>query len=259
MTFNRIIAAFTFPILLLFASGCTEAVKAEQVPLPSIGCKTMIVVEQGSDFKINEYCSIAPKEMNVSLLSDPETEQIGSHTVQILISDGKHNNFLIKDLNYEVVKSQPECPENSSWDKESESCRCIDGYKDMGKEGDIACAIIPACKIGYVYDEKTNTCIKRKTATSSAANATSTDTGSASQSSVSSSATGNSEGSASTEGGTSESYTIDYEDYQPSNGNYDVTITNNNTGESVTVTDQNPPAPGSNDDEFFEWINEQLP
>ena len=154
MTFNRIITVCAILAMLVSVSGCGRVAEAEQIPLPVLDCKKKISVEQGSDFKIDEYCTISPAEAKVSLMSEPNTEEIGLHTLSVLVSDGQHNNFLIKNLEYEVVKAIPECPDNSEWDEESESCKCVDGYKDMGEDGDVACEIIPVCEIGYRYDEK---------------------------------------------------------------------------------------------------------
>ena len=262
MTFNRIITVCAVLAMLVSVSGCGRVAEAEQIPLPVLDCKKKISVEQGSDFKIDEYCTISPAEATVSLMSEPDTEEIGLHTLSVLVSDGQHNNFLIKNLEYEVVKAIPECPDNSEWNEESESCKCVDGYKDMGEDGDVACEIVPVCEIGYRYDEKTNTCIKKTGSSSGASNHTNSGSGnSSSGSNNNSGGSGSSSGgsSGSTSSSSSESYTIDYEDYQPGNGQYDVTITDNNPGESTTVTTEDPPMPGASDDEFFDWINDQLP
>lgn len=65
----------------------------------------------------------------------------------------------------------------------------------------------------------------------------------------------NSSASGSSSSTTSESYTIDYEDYQPSNNQYDVTITNNNTGDSTTVSGDNFPVNGS-DEEIWNAVED---
>ena len=257
MTFNRIIAVFTSLTLLMSVSGCAQVAEAEQIPLPVLECRK-IIIEQGSGFKIDEYCEITPADSVVSFIKEPDTEEIGVHTLSLLVSDGLHNNFIIKNIEYEIVETIPDCPENSAWDDESKSCKCGDGYTDTDKEDSVACEIIPACEIGYKYDENTNTCVK-KTGSSSGGTVRPGSSGSSANSAGSSGGSTSDDSAGSTGGGTSESYTIDYEDYQPSNGDYDVTITDNNTGESTTVTTENPPAPGASDDEFFDWINEQLP
>ena len=52
----------------------------------------------------------------------------------------------------------------------------------------------------------------------------------------------------------SESYTIDYENYQPSNGQYEITVTDNNTGESTTTSDDFPV--NGSEDEIWDAIDD---
>ena len=129
------------------------------------------------------------------------------------------------------IEDKAVCDKNAVYNSESNTCSCKSGYSGDG----MACKLIQ----------------------SNSSNTAAPSSGNSSGSGGGSSSSGNSGGSSG--GGTSESYTIDYEDYQPGNGQYDVTITNNNTGESTTVTTEDPPMPGSSDDEFFDWINDQLP
>ena len=131
------------------------------------------------------------------------------------------------------IEDKAVCDKNATYNSASNTCSCKSGYSGDG----IACKLIQSSSGG--------------TAASGSGNSSgSGDTGSS----------GNTGGSSSSSSSSSsESYTIDYEDYQPGNGQYDVTITDNNTGDSTTVTTQDPPMPGASDDEFFDWINDQLP
>ena len=131
------------------------------------------------------------------------------------------------------IEDKAVCDKNATYNSASNTCSCKSGYSGDG----IACKLIQSSSGG--------------TAASGSGN--SSGSGGAGSS-------GNSGGSSSSSSSSSsESYTIDYEDYQPGNGQYDVTITDNNTGDSTTVTTQDPPMPGASDDEFFDWINDQLP
>ena len=131
------------------------------------------------------------------------------------------------------IEDKAVCDKNATYNSASNTCSCKSGYSGDG----IACKLIQSSSGG--------------TAASGSGNS------SGSGSSGSSGSSGGSSSSSSSS--SSESYTIDYEDYQPGNGQYDVTITDNNTGDSTTVTTQDPPMPGASDDEFFDWINDQLP
>ena len=131
------------------------------------------------------------------------------------------------------IEDKAVCDKNAIYNSASNTCSCKSGYSGDG----IACKLIQSSS--------------GSTATSGSGNS------SGSSSSGSSGSSGGSSRSSSSS--SSESYTIDYEDYQPGNGQYDVTITDNNTGDSTTVTTQDPPMPGASDDEFFDWINDQLP
>ena len=131
------------------------------------------------------------------------------------------------------IEDKAVCDKNATYNSASNTCSCKSGYSGDG----IACKLIQSSSGG--------------TAASGSGNSSgSGGTGSSGSSGGSSSSSSSS---------SSESYTIDYEDYQPGNGQYDVTITDNNTGDSTTVTTQDPPMPGASDDEFFDWINDQLP
>ena len=131
------------------------------------------------------------------------------------------------------IEDKAICDKNAVYNSATNTCSCKSGYSGDG----IACKLIQSNSSG--------------TAASGSGN--SSGSGGAGSS-------GNSGGSSSSSSSSSsESYTIDYEDYQPGNGQYDVTITDNNTGDSTTVTTQDPPMPGASDDEFFDWINDQLP
>ncbi len=131
------------------------------------------------------------------------------------------------------IEDKAVCDKNATYNSASNTCSCKSGYSGDG----IACKLIQSSSGG--------------TAASGSGNSSgSGGTGSSGSSGGSSSSSSSS---------SSESYTIDYEDYQPGNGQYDVTITDNNTGDSTTVTTEDPPMPGASDDEFFDWINDQLP
>ena len=130
------------------------------------------------------------------------------------------------------IEDKAVCDKNATYNSASNTCSCKSGYSGDG----IACKLIQSSSGG--------------TAASGSGNSSgSGGTGSSGSSGESSSSSSSS---------SSESYTIDYADYQPGNGQYDVTITDNNTGDSTTVTTQDPPMPGASDDEFFDWINDQL-
>ena len=131
------------------------------------------------------------------------------------------------------IEDKAVCDKNAIYNSATNTCSCKSGYSGDG----IACKLIQSSS--------------GSTATSGSGN---------SSGSGSSGSSGNSGGSSSSSSSSSsESYTIDYEDYQPGNGQYDVAITDNNTGDSTTVTTEDPPMPGASDDEFFDWINDQLP
>ena len=131
------------------------------------------------------------------------------------------------------IEDKAVCDKNAVYNSASNTCSCKSGYSGDG----IACKLIQSSSGGTAASGSGNS-------SGSGGTGSSGNTGGSSSSSSSSS---------------SESYTIDYEDYQPGNGQYDVTITDNNTGESTTVTTEDPPMPGASDDEFFDWINDQLP
>ena len=131
------------------------------------------------------------------------------------------------------IEDKAVCDKNATYNSASNTCSCKSGYSGDG----IACKLIQSSSGGTAASGSGNS-------SGSGGTGSSGNTGGSSSSSSSSS---------------SESYTIDYEDYQPGNGQYDVTITDNNTGDSTTVTTQDPPMPGASDDEFFDWINDQLP
>ncbi len=131
------------------------------------------------------------------------------------------------------IEDKAVCDKNAIYNSASNTCSCKSGYSGDG----IACKLIQSSSGGTVASGSGNS-------SGSGGTGSSGNSGGSSSSSSSSS---------------SESYTIDYEDYQPGNGQYDVTITDNNTGDSTTVTTQDPPMPGASDDEFFDWINDQLP
>ena len=129
------------------------------------------------------------------------------------------------------IEDKADCDKNAIYNSATNTCSCKSGYSGDG----IACKLIQSNSSG--------------TAAS----------GSGNSSGSGGSGSSGSSGGSSSSSSSSESYTIDYEDYQPGNGQYDVTITDNNTGDSTTVTTQDPPMPGASDDEFFDWINDQLP
>jgi len=151
------------------------------------------------------------------------------------------------------------------WSKDEQSL----SYRVKDSAGNAGSAILlvkiedkTVCDANAYYNATTNTCTCKSGYTGDGTACKIVTSGSNSNSAGTSnsgnSGNGNSNSGNST-AGTGQSYTIDYEDYQPSNGDYNVTITDNNTGQSTTVTTQDPPPPGSSDDEFFDWINDQLP
>ena len=170
---------------------------------------------------------------------------------------------------------QPEVSE-LDWDKDEQ----ILIYSVTDTSGNEATAELPVriedmtiCDKNAYYISKTNTCnckagysgsgtaCKLTPTTSSVSTGNSSGNSDGNRSSENSS--GNSSGNNSNSDGTSwsESYTFDYEDYQPDNGDYDVHITDNNTGESTTVTyepSDPPPMPGSDDGDFWAIV-ENLP
>ena len=102
------------------------------------------------------------------------------------------------------IEDKAVCDKNATYNAATNTCKCKSGYTGDGT----------ACKIV-------------------SSGSSSSDSGSSGGSSGNGG--GNSGSSGNSSGG--ESWTVDYTDYQPSNGQYDVTYTNNDTGESYTVSD----------------------
>ena len=95
------------------------------------------------------------------------------------------------------------------------------------------------CDPNAIYNSTTNTCHCKSDYTGDGHACSLIQSGPASSGTDSGSSGSSNSGSGSGSSGTSssESWTIDYTDYQPSNGQTEVTYTNNNTGESYTVSD----------------------
>ena len=115
------------------------------------------------------------------------------------------------------------CDKNAIYNSTTNTCRCKSGYEGDGT----------ACKLEYSHQS------------SSAAS-------SDSENSNSSGSSGN--GGSATSSSWSESWTVDYTDYQPSNGQSDVTYTNNDTGESYTVHDSDV-GPYESDEDLWNEID----
>ena len=123
------------------------------------------------------------------------------------------------------IEDRVVCDKNAIYNSTTNTCRCRSGYNGDG----LACSLI-------------------QTAPSAPAETTSSP-GSSSGASDSGSDSDTSSGTS-----WSESWTIDYEDYQPSNGQSDVTYTNNDTGESYTVTDSDV-GPYESDEDLWNEID----
>jgi len=117
------------------------------------------------------------------------------------------------------IEDKAICDKNAIYNSASNSCTCKSGYSGNGT----------ACKL--VSSQPTD-------------------------SSDSSSDSGSGNSGSSSSGGTSwsESWTVDYTDYQPSNGQTDVTYTNNDTGESYTVSDSDT-GPYESDEDLWAEID----
>jgi len=121
------------------------------------------------------------------------------------------------------------------WSKNSQDVE----YKATDSEGNISTA--------YLHID-----IRNKPQTSSTPSVSSNTTDSSGSDVFSS---GNNGGGNSSSGSTwSESWTVDYTDYQPSNGQTDVTYTNNDTGESYTVSDSDV-GPYESDEDLWSEID----
>lgn len=129
------------------------------------------------------------------------------------------------------------------WTKRSQDIE----YKVTDSSGNTATALLKV-----EIKNKPQTAYTPPSNNNDSSNASSSNTDTQPSSNTSSS---NSSASGSSSSTTSESYTIDYEDYQPSNGQYDVTITNNNTGDSTTVSGDNFPVNGS-DEEIWNAVED---
>lgn len=129
------------------------------------------------------------------------------------------------------------------WTKRSQDIE----YKVTDSSGNTATALLKV-----EIKNKPQTAYTPPSNNNDSSNASSSNTDTQPSSNTSSS---NSSASGSSSTTTSESYTIDYEDYQPSNGQHDVTITNNNTGDSTTVSGDNFPVNGS-DEEIWNAVED---
>ena len=129
------------------------------------------------------------------------------------------------------------------WTKRSQDIE----YKVTDSSGNTATALLKV-----EIKNKPQTAYTPPSNNNDSSNASSSNTDTQPSSNTSSS---NSSASGSSSSTTSESYTIDYEDYQPSNNQYDVTITNNNTGDSTTVSGDNFPVNGS-DEEIWNAVED---
>lgn len=133
--------------------------------------------------------------------------------------------------------------EKIDWTKRSQDIE----YKVTDSSGNTATALLKV-----EIKNKPQTAYTPPSNNNDSSNASSSNTDTQPSSNTSSS---NSSASGSSSSTTSESYTIDYEDYQPSNNQYDVTITNNNTGDSTTVSGDNFPVNGS-DEEIWNAVED---
>lgn len=120
------------------------------------------------------------------------------------------------------IEDKAACDPNAIYNSTTNTCRCKSGYTGDG----FACSLIQS------------------------APASSSDSSDGSSGSASNSGSGNSNPGTSW----SESWTVDYTDYQPSNGQTDVTYTNNNTGESYTVSDSDS-GPYESDEDLWNEID----
>ncbi|MBR2787526.1 MAG: hypothetical protein IKD94_00025 [Erysipelotrichaceae bacterium] len=158
-------------------------------------------------------------EVEVNELDWSKDEQSLSYRVKDSSGNSGSAQLLVK------IEDMAVCDRNASYNPSTNTCRCKSGYTGDGT----ACRIV-------------------STSASSPA-----ETSSSGESSGSSSPPSQSTG-ASSSTSWSESWTVDYTDYQPSNGQSDVTYTNNDTGESHTVTDSDV-GPYESDEDLWNEID----
>lgn len=143
-------------LMLVLLSSCSLE-KPQEVQPASIVCKNDIKVPQNQQIDINEYCIIEPENAVVSTNKELTSSDLGKYEVELLISDGKHNNFTTAIFEYEVIESIPTV-ENATYDESTKTYICNEGYVNMGKDGETICELITICEDGYKYDETTNSC-----------------------------------------------------------------------------------------------------
>lgn len=140
-------------VLLFTLSGCNATVtEDEKLHSPRVFC-TEISYYNNEKPEIRKYCTLQPSDSVLSLSEELSTET-GSHTVSYVISDGQHNNFTTGTLNYTVQKYIPPCPDNATYNEETERCECNSGYVSIHG----SCELKVTCSSGYKYNESTNTC-----------------------------------------------------------------------------------------------------
>ena len=160
---NKITKFITILAMTILLVSCSKPQEVEYIEPITIECNS-ISLDLGADFKLQDHCKILPETTLVSYQNEPEMQDLGTHTLRVILSDGKHNNLVIKDIDYEIVKPIPECPENSEYDEESEACICSQGYVNRnGEKLSPACELKAVCSYGYYYNEKTNSCYRRQT------------------------------------------------------------------------------------------------
>ena len=153
----------TVAMITLLISACSKTTEVEYIEPITIDCGNVISLDSGTKLNLFDHCKITPETTLISFQNEPEIDVVGKHTARIILSDGKHNNLVIKDIDYEILKPIPECPENATYDEESEKCICNEGYVNMGTEEECACELKAVCQYGYSYNAKTNTCYKKQT------------------------------------------------------------------------------------------------
>ncbi len=142
----------TISLLLVFTFGCQNKEVEIKYKSPRIFC-TDIEYYSNENPNIMNYCTLEPANA-VLILDGKLTTDVGEHTVGYTISDGEHNNFTVGTLSYKVIKYIPPCPENATYNEETEKCECNSGYVSIHN----VCELKVTCGAGYQYNASTNTC-----------------------------------------------------------------------------------------------------
>ncbi len=151
--------SFILILCTILLSSCAVSKQRAEISAPELHCDADITIEQNEELDIGDYCTVIPEDSVISVQGEADTSFTGKHTLSVIVTDCKHNNFTLEEIAYIVVKPVPVCPENASYDEESESCICKEGYVDIG-DGELICEPKAVCDAGYWYRESDNTCVK---------------------------------------------------------------------------------------------------